>query len=1178
VIILLFVGVVAGSYALHALFAQDRSPPRGEAGPSPPGARPEHFLRNVAGDSKPIILDADDIATWIERSGNQEHLVVIVRGTVLVQQNIVQARCQQAVGWIDLRQYKAGNLVHMQMYLEGEVHIDTGAEVRDLPRLVLDVTTRGEFRLHAHKSRMQQQSYAGDSLVGRGRAEGLGPAPVRSPEVQASGVQRTNFEKPPPPPPPGMPFSGPPSLPPPIPAPGTPPIPRMQAPEEDSAPSRLPPLPASPGPVPSDPPPPYRPRTDGLHQASYEVRSPGTTEFDAPPQPGSAGVPDIPPPARPLPGGNGMSPMFPGSAYQPPSGAPPPPAVPSPEVPAPVPPPTLPVPLPPPSKATPPPPGAAVAPTRNYTITPRRGQSLDIKVLPAGPDGLQPVIVTGGVIVNVRNAPNIPLIDLEADRLVIWTRNANGEEVISGMKRPEGQESNELEFYLAGNVELRQQSPSARRESRTLRADEIYYDVPRNVAIAENARLEIRQPLLPDPLIVTAKEYRQLSVTNSEATEAILFDSKLPSDPSLKVYLKEATLEDRTVPQKSIFGQQVYDRQTGRPLETKQTIINGDNVFFEFENVPFFYLPHIEADARDPLGPLQDINFGYSRVYGFQFGVTLNVYQLLGLQQPPNTGWRLNLDYLSYRGPGVGTSFDTATRDFFGLTARQNVEVKGYAIYDRNFDLLGGPRPENDFSPPNFRGRLTIRDNVQELPDGFSVQAQVSALSDRNFLEQYFKREFDLDWNQATFVYLKQQQDNWAWSALVESRIRNWVTETEWLPRLDGWLIGQDLFERLTYNAHASLAYARLRESSDSSNPVDNTDVHDNSARFDLMQELSLPFSAGPFRIVPYGLLDLTAYTHDEQSEAVGRAWGGGGVRVSIPFTRIYPDIQSELWNLNGINHKIVVSADYTDVHSSQPHYNLPQLDRLNDDATDQALRDIRPLEPYINPGNGQNLITSPLFDPQMYAIRKLLYSRVDTLDTVEEINFDVRQRWQTKRGYPGFQHIVDWMVLDVSATYFPNAPRDNFGQPFAFLEYNYLWNIGDRTALESTGWVDPINGGPRVFTVGGYFNRPDRTSFYLGYREIEPLQSRAVTGSVTYVFSPKYAATASSTYDFGTGQSLSNSLLFTRIGSDLTISLGFTYNALQNSFGALFQIAPNLIPAGRVPTLAGGGGGGFLR
>ena len=104
---------------------------------------------------------------------------------------------------------------------------------------------------------------------------------------------------------------------------------------------------------------------------------------------------------------------------------------------------------------------------------------------------------------------------------------------------------------------------------------------------------------------------------------------------------------------------------------------------------------------------------------------------------------------------------------------------------------------------------------------------------------------------------------------------------------------------------------------------------------------------------------------------------------------------------------------------------------------------------------------------------------------------------------------------------------------------------------------------GPRVFTVGAYFNRPDRTNFYLGYRQIEPLQSRAVTAAVTYIFSPKYAMTFTTSYDFGTQQALNNSVVFTRIGTDLQVSLGFTYNALQNNFGALVEVVPNLV-AGR--------------
>ena len=41
---------------------------------------------------------------------------------------------------------------------------------------------------------------------------------------------------------------------------------------------------------------------------------------------------------------------------------------------------------------------------------------------------------------------------------------------------------------------------------------------------------------------------------------------------------------------------------------------------------------------------------------------------------------------------------------------------------------------------------------------------------------------------------------------------------------------------------------------------------------------------------------------------------------------------------------------------------------------------------------------------------------------------------------------------------------------------------------------------------------------------------------------------TASSAYDFGTNLGLSNALLFTRMGKDLQISMGVTYNAILNS------------------------------
>ena len=69
-------------------------------------------------------------------------------------------------------------------------------------------------------------------------------------------------------------------------------------------------------------------------------------------------------------------------------------------------------------------------------------------------------------------------------------------------------------------------------------------------------------------------------------------------------------------------------------------------------------------------------------------------------------------------------------------------------------------------------------------------------------------------------------------------------------------------------------------------------------------------------------------------------------------------------------------------------------------------------------------------------------------------MQLDINQRWQTKRGYPGMEHIIDWMTLDLKATVFPTPNRDNFGSTLriatefttgavTYLIVNRLWRDG---------------------------------------------------------------------------------------------------------------------------------------
>jgi hypothetical protein len=1095
----LTVAVLAGCVCTSCAYARDPQPPPGSV-PRAQAPQPTDTLRqtfNNPGESKPIIIDSDEIVTWVENGQR----VVLLRGQVLVQQNVVQTRIKQGVAWIDVDYYKRTGIQHLQLYGEAG-SVDNGSEVKNADRMVLDLYTRGELKLNAHAKQVVQQSQSSDPLVKRGQAECNPPAPAK-------------------------PQSGAP-------------------PEKENAPPPAAPEPGAPKPPTAPVLPPYRP--GGLQQASYQETAPAVLQPKDETQGRTVQGPPPPPPppvAQPI---------------APPAAAPPglPPATP---------------PLPAGGRN----PVVIASPTRTFSVLPRYGSSFgNIQKLPSQPGdgGLDTYIISGGILLIIRNTATLDTLDVEADRLVIWTKGVTPEQLVNPNGTPVDNDGGQrhLEFYLAGNVELRQQ---VGKDSHILRADELYYDTNRNVAIALKAQLEFKPPLVADPIMVNADELYQHAPQQYEVVHAEIFSSKLPSDPGLKVYVRQATIEDKTVPKFGTFRQRVIDHMTGEQVETKQTIFKGRDVYFELENVPFLYSPYLSGDARDPLGPIEDINFGYNRLYGFVFGTTLNAYDLLGIQPYENTKWRAQVDYLTARGPGFGTTFDYSPKEIFGIKTTSDCTITAYGIYDDGFDILPGRSwPQ---SIPEWRGRLKWRQAFYDLPDGFTVQSQLAYVSDRNYLEEYFLNEWYTDVPEATFAYVKQSpaHTNYAWTGLVESRLgRAWVTQQESLPRVDGWLIGQSFFDLLSYNAHGSAGYYQLHITSDVGTNGEKvvsplTDVAAQTGRFDFMQELSLPFTAGPFKLVPYTNLDLASYTQDTQGQTLGRVWGGGGLRASIPFTRIFPDVQSELWNLDGINHKIVFSTNYFYAQANEPHTRFPQIDRLNDDETDQALRDFTPsLTTYYT-----SLLHSPaagMFDPQMFAIQKLVMNRIDTLDSIDILQLDLRQRLQTKRGYPGAEHIVDWMTLDLGASYFPQAGRDNVGQHWAFVQYDYTWNIGDRTAISSSGWMDPYAHSARAWNIGTYLNRTDRTNFYLGFRyldgyqDIDPINSRMLTAAVTYVFSQKYSLTAGTSYDFGTALALSNSLILTRMGSDLQISVGLTFNALTNSFGALVEVVPNLVPANR--------------
>ena len=416
-------------------------------------------------------------------------------------------------------------------------------------------------------------------------------------------------------------------------------------------------------------------------------------------------------------------------------------------------------------------------------------------------------------------------------------------------------------------------------------------------------------------------------------------------------------------------------------------------------------------------------------------------------------------------------------------------------------------------------------------------QGQFAYQSDRDYREQFYKQEFDVARNLESYAYVNGAVNNLGGSLLAQGNfLRPWVTESQALPRLDGYLIGQTFFnDYLSYSARGSAGYFRFRPATAAPLPVVPTDLQRvDTGRFGVNQELAAPFDLGPVRLSPYGILDTTYYTEDLTGSGRGRLYGGGGVRATLPYTK-YFDVDSELFNVKGLNHKGIIQANYFYARSNTDYTRLPQLDRLADDGIDQAYRYIRPAQTIYVPGpDGVALAVSQQFDPQRLAIRRLLENRIDTLDDIHVLQLEQHHRLQTKRGFPGSEHTVDWFTLDTSISLFPEKARDNFGKTIGLSEYSALWNVGDRTSVSSSGWIDPLDVKTRYFSAGSNFSRPDGTLFHLSYRQIDPISSRAVTLAAGYQLSRRYSTFLSSTYDFGIQSALSNTLTLNRIGTDV--------------------------------------------
>ncbi|MCH8839945.1 MAG: hypothetical protein IH831_04575 [Planctomycetes bacterium] len=479
--------------------------------------------------------------------------------------------------------------------------------------------------------------------------------------------------------------------------------------------------------------------------------------------------------------------------------------------------------------------------------------------------------------------------------------------------------------------------------------------------------------------------------------------------------------------------------------------------------------------------------------------------------------------------------------------------------------------PEKD-----YRFRLFGR-HRQRFSNGWELTGEAGWISDRTFLEQYYEREWDETKDPRTGLRLKRLADNRALSIEANAQVNEFFTETQWLPRVDHYWLGESLLgDRLTWFEHSQAAYANINVADAPTNPILasqfttlpwEADVE--GERLVTRQELDLPLELGPVKVVPFVLGELAQWGQALDGQRLQRAYIHTGVRASVPFWAVFPDVHDPLFNLNGLAHKVVFDVEFSYADADEDLADLALYDSLDDTSILEFRR--RLLDGTLPP-----TITGMRFDPRFYAFRSGLQGWVtspvtEIADDLMALRMGMRHRWQTKRGGPGRQHLVDWLTFDMNATYFPDQNRDNFGQNVGLVDYDVRWHLGDRFTVISDGAADFFGDGLRMVTGGVLLNRPSRGNAYLGVRSINgPINSNVLLGSYSYRLSPKWISTAGASYDFGPTGGIGQTFSMTRIGESMLVTVGLNVDESKDSFGILFLVEPRFLPKLRLTSQTG--------
>jgi hypothetical protein len=712
------------------------------------------------------------------------------------------------------------------------------------------------------------------------------------------------------------------------------------------------------------------------------------------------------------------------------------------------------------------------------------------------------------------------LLELQADNAVIFLsgQQAPGDE---GKSDAENKLSDMQAIYMSGDIVMTY-------GQRTIRADEIYYDFQRKKAIVINAVMRNFDAREGIPIYLRAAKLRQMAENEFAADNVTLTTSEFYR-PQISLNASKAIITDTTT----------TDQEQGGISKSSYDARMHD-VRLKMYDKTIFYWPYVRSNLQRPDLPIKSIHVGNDNILGTFVETRWYLARLLGLQEPEGTDSTLALDYYSDRGFGGGIETEYTRENYFG-------RILGYMINDSGQDHLGRIR-KNIEPERELRGRFAWQ-HRQFLPYDWQLTAEASYMSDKNFLESFYRNEFNVGKEQETLVHAKRIEDNWGLSLLGKARTNDFVNTLEELPSAEFHWTGQSFFDdRLTFYSDTQASRLRQRYATSYIDPGSEQFYSFATTR----NEVDMPLTVGRAKLVPFaagtvayedGLGFYRELDGGQPPEQKNVWFGETGIRAATqPYWKVFPNVKSETWDINQLRH--IITPHLTAVTYTQ-----------NDSVIEQR----------------------------------------DTL------NVGISQRLQTKRGFGEQQRNVDWMRLDMDVTWV-NNPGDETAGPDKFIwnrpfippintfsrfipqqdrrgtdlfgprrDYfgaDYSWLVSDTTAVLSDMNYDIKSGVVQQFNVGLAHLRWPNLQYYIGSRYLKRLDngygekgSNAFTFAVTYVLDPRYTVVYAQQLDFDYGQVVRSDLTLIRQYHRLYWGLTFSADESMDRQSITFSLWPQGVP-----------------